>query len=460
VNARVGDVASHRNGVAMPRTDRGSGSTHVVERQKEGKTMSTINLNRAAAALFAVTIATAASAAPADTARINETVTVTPLHTLTAQEQSAISSAAGKILRHVAQARADIHHKDAEAAKASLGKVDTLLNIIEAALPTARVKDRIWVAKKHLEYEDTEDVLPEMVPIYSSLDQLVDLMPVQTAKHHIDKARKHLENNDKANATKELEAADTSLAYNEVDLPLAFTHREVDAAKSALDKGNLDAADDALKATENSVVYISAGVDEPLVAAQSSLWHATRDYAAGAYEKARAEVRQTVEDLEHAATTADAKTSNDIHKLIAKARSLDNKIQTRSADAADELAHLWQHTQALSQRSVEYLSAGWNQLVAGGKLKSNLIEAKYHVANAKIDLFTAKDDADARSELNQAVGYLDNALHQADKTQQVEVRAMRQDAKRLAKDLSSNATDGRERYAQLETRLHSLIQSL
>jgi hypothetical protein len=417
-------------------------------------------LNRMAVAVLAATVTTAAIAAPAHNARINETVTITPARTITPQEESAISSAANRVLRHVAQARADIHNDDADAAKASLKKVDTLLNIIEAALPTAAVKDRIWVAKKHLEYEDSEEVLPEMVPIYSSLDELVDLIPVETAKHHIDKARQHLKSNDKRKAAKELEAADASLVYTEIDLPLSFTRDQVAAATSALDSGDMDAADTALKSMENSVVIISAGVDEPYTAAQSSVWSATRDYAAGAYDKARAEVKEAARDLERAAGTADKRTGAEIDKLLAQAKALDTKIETRSADAATELNHLWQHTQALSQRSIEYMSAGLSRMGDNSDVKSDLIEAKLHVANARIDLFTARDPDDARLELDQGVAYLDKAAHAAGESRQSEVRSLQSDAKRLAGNLAKDVPDDSAQYAQLETKLHRLIQSL
>jgi hypothetical protein len=299
-----------------------------------------------------------------------------------------------------------------------------------------------------------------MVPIDSSLDELVDLMPVDAAKQHIDKAKQHLKSDDKRSAAKELEAADASLVYTEIDLPLRFTRDQVAAARTALDGGDLDAADSALKSMEDSVVYISAGVDEPFTAAQSSLWSATRDYAAGAYDKARAEVKDAVADLKKAAVTADKQTGAEIDKLLAQARALDRKIETRSDDAAAELAHLWQHTQALSQRSIEYMSAGLSRMGTDSEIKSDLIEAKLHVANAKIDLFTAKDAADAKSELDQGIAYLDKAADAADSGRLPEVRALQTDAKRLAGKLPGAQSDAREQYAQLETRLHDLIQSL
>jgi hypothetical protein len=54
------------------------------------------------------------------------------------------------------------------------------------------VKDRIWVAKKHLEYEDTEKVLPDLVPIYTGLDELVSYVATAKAKGRLDQAKQVL----------------------------------------------------------------------------------------------------------------------------------------------------------------------------------------------------------------------------------------------------------------------------
>jgi membrane protein DedA with SNARE-associated domain len=62
---------------------------------------------------------------------------------------------------------------DVEKAKSELEQAEKLLGIIQAALRTAKVKDRIWVAKKHLDHVDTQEVLPNLVPISAGLDELV-----------------------------------------------------------------------------------------------------------------------------------------------------------------------------------------------------------------------------------------------------------------------------------------------
>jgi len=173
------------------------------------------------------------------------------------------------MLRHIAQARSDIHNKDADAAQAELGQADKLLDIIREALPTTSIKDRIWVAKKHLEYEDTQEVLPGLVPIYSSLNEMMDIMPAKAARGQLDKAKEHLKAGDKSNARKALDATDAALQYTEVDLPLSTTRHLVAQARADIGKKQLDEADKTLQAAEDGVVFISGGYRTAAVCRQS-----------------------------------------------------------------------------------------------------------------------------------------------------------------------------------------------
>ena len=95
----------------------------------------------------------------------------------------------------------------------------------------AKVKDRIWVAKKHMEYEDTQEVLPNLIPIYASLNDLVDVMPVEAATTYLDEAKEHHKWGDKEKAREALEATDAALQYAEVDLPPSTTRLSRPSAK-------------------------------------------------------------------------------------------------------------------------------------------------------------------------------------------------------------------------------------
>lgn len=347
---------------------------------------------------------------------VMENVTFGTGKAISPKEESIISSAATKTLRHIAQARSDIHDKDLAAAQKELDKANTLLDIIQTSMPTTKIKDRIWVAKKHLEYENTREVMPDLVPIYTSLEELMDYMPVKDAKSHLDKAKEHIKNGNKKPATEELEAMDAALVYNEADLPLAATRQLVASAKAELEKGNADVANTALKNAEDNVVFLSVGVDEPLVGAKASLWKASQDYAVGTYDKARTELKQAIDDLQEAAKSTDSFVHGEVTKLLATAKSLAGKIDKHEDSFGRNLDQLWSRTAALSERAVDYVSTGWSRLRADDAVKSNLIEAKLYLNYADIDQFMAKDDTRANNDLEQALKYVAKAAAQVDKS--------------------------------------------
>ncbi|MBW1803425.1 MAG: YfdX family protein, partial [Deltaproteobacteria bacterium] len=114
--------------------------------------------------LFAVVLGTGLALAKT----IQEKGTVSPKKNISPAEESIISSAATKVLRHIAKARGAVHSKELDQAKKVLSQAKKLIDIIKASLPTAKVKDHIWVAKKHLDYENTEEVMPDLIPIYAA----------------------------------------------------------------------------------------------------------------------------------------------------------------------------------------------------------------------------------------------------------------------------------------------------
>lgn len=129
--------------------------------------LSRFHLKPVAAALMTGPIASGpVYAAPA----IQEEVSVLAGRQITPQDEAAISSTAAKMLPHISDARGALQggKADTEKAKARLTQAEKLLDIIRAVLPTTKIKDRIWVARRCLEYEETEEVLSDPVPIYAS----------------------------------------------------------------------------------------------------------------------------------------------------------------------------------------------------------------------------------------------------------------------------------------------------
>jgi hypothetical protein len=346
---------------------------------------------------------------------LNEQVTVSAGRQVTPHDEAVISSTAAKVLRHIADARGELQGEkpNGEKAKDDLEQSQKLLDIIQSALPTTKVKDRIWVAKKHLEYEDTREVLPDLVPIYASLDELVDYVPTAKAKAHVDEAKKALEKGDKPKAAERLQAADDALLYVEADLPLKATRHLISAAIEDLAKNDTKAADKALVSAEGNVVFVSVSIDAPMTHAKAALWRAWQDNALGEKAYAKADLDEAVKYLERAAQSKDPIERKAAEGLVTDVRDLHELLANGDKGFSARIESTWHRVKALSERSAEHVSTGWQRLRTEGAGKQDLIEAKLQVAYARIDHVYSKDDAAAKVDLSEAKGYLDGAAKEA-----------------------------------------------
>lgn len=414
-----------------------------------------------AIALLAITVVTGSVLADEG---IKEDVTVVPGRQITPQDEAVISSAAVKVLRHIAAARGDLHGEkpNIEQALSELDQADKLLDIIQASLPTTKVKDHIWVAKKHLEYENSREVLPDLVPIYSSLDELADRVPTGTAKAHLDQAKKALQQGRKGKATEQLNQADDALLFVEADLPLSATRKLVTQAKQDLAKGDGKAANETLQTAEDNVVFISVSYQSPLIQARSALWRASQDYRMQDQAKAKSDLDQAVDYLRQAARSGDRITRQAAEKLVSEVRDLHQRIESGQQGLSERLASAWDRTRALSERSVEYISTGWQRLRADDAGKRDLIEAKLQLSYARIDHFSSQDDAAAKVELAEAKGYLDTAAKQVKAEVRPKVEAVTKMVDRIDKALQreDRTHSNKLAFEQAETRLVNLIKQI
>jgi hypothetical protein len=418
-------------------------------------------------AVIAATVASGAvlaSTESKDTSGINEQVSVSPGHQISPQDEAVVSSAAVKVLRHIAEARGQLSDDKPDTAKAKeeLDQTEKLLDIIQAVLPTTKVKDRIWVAQKHLEYENTHEVLPDLVPIYSGLDELVDYMPTAKAKGHLDEAKQALEKDDKSKAKEQLEAVDDALVYVEADLPLSSTRHLVAQAKAFLAKDDAKAANEALAAAEDNVVFVSVSFQSPLTDAKAALWRAWQDFNLGEKEYAKADLDEAVKHLDRAAEDKDPVARKAAEGLVSEVRDLHGMLEADGKDFEAKLEGTWHRIQALSDRSVEYLSTGWQRLRAEGAGKNDLIEAKLQLAYARIDHLYSKDDDAAKVDLAAAKGHLDAAAEAGapDTKKKVEAIASLVDGLEQGIARGSDKAGDPNVFNQAESELSTLIRQL
>ena len=263
-------------------------------------------------------------------------------------------------MRHIVQARDDIRAKNSRHAQTELQQAQTLIAIIKTTEPTDKIKDHIWVAKKHLSYESTRTVAQDLVPIYASLDEIADLAPMDKVKEHINKAKKHLEKGNKKAAGEELKLADEAVVFTEIDLPLGSTERHVTDAQMFLTKRESKKADAALKSAEDGVQFLSVMDSSPVWQARESFWSATKNYMAGRAEAARADLKEAKTYLQQVGTTADAKTKTEAGKLLKDTEAIDSKMDKFDHESGQELKSLYERFKALTLNPVNIFQAGGN----------------------------------------------------------------------------------------------------
>jgi hypothetical protein len=399
----------------------------------------------------AVVAASAAGVPTAPASVLREQVAIeSPTWPGSAQD-AILQATATKVLRHIAAARADVHRRDALGARKELAQARTLLEIIEAALPTTEVRDRIWIANKHLEYEDTQRVLLDLVPVETSLDELRDLAPVEAVRRHLSEARKALREGDRQRARTALADAGQAIGYTEVDLPVHGTQQSVDAASEALERGDLSRADQVLKGAEGNLVFLSFALESPLHGAEQTLRKATQRFAASAYGAAQQDLGQAIAQLQGAAGRVDPSTRDALSRVLEEARALRPAVVLGGKETGRALKALWQRVAALSERNAEQALQGL--LPVGGKPRAaqDLAEARLHLVYARIDEFTVGDANLARGDLRRAEADLDRAAGHADKVEGAAIRSLRAAVSGLAEvPQPGSAEADANRYARYQ----------
>lgn len=353
------------------------------------------------------------AAAPESTqGALREEITSTPGRDITPADEALISASAGKVMRHIGLAREAIQKKDGERAKLELRQAGTLLDIIQATLPTAMVKDRIWTADNKLQYENSEEVSPESVPISASLETRVDFDMVKLPRAKT-RMKPQVKTQPKDKAAMEAEAEDAALYYQEVDMPVHATRHFVDGALIALGRNRLDEADNALRVAEDSVDTIEVFVPEPLLSARINLERAHAHFKAGQVADAKSDVGRAITQLNVAGQEGDPDIKADVEQLRKDAQSLQDRLDQNGPTLGVEMKSLWHHTKALADRAMEYSSFGWNKLRNHSPLRGDLIEAKRFVAYADIEANVAENPAKARGDLEQAKAWLEKAAVEA-----------------------------------------------
>ncbi len=261
-----------------------------------------------------------AGAAPRITAKVD----TVPGASLTAEEQRAVSVAAGRLLRHAYDARVALEAKDTKKAADEVALSEKLVRIIENAMPSATVKARITSGE--LSYEDEDTVKPTIIPIYDELDKVTLVAPLHYARAEKSKQR------GEENGAPAAGVADDELRDTRVTLDLERARAGLQLAREKLDKGDAEAAGHGLEVVLDSVQFAVVTVDVPLHRAQENLMLAKAALERGDKREARALLAEVDEDLEAYAKDASKTREKAIDELRKEMKALSADLDNKAND--------------------------------------------------------------------------------------------------------------------------------
>jgi len=400
---------------------------------------------------FAAPEATASPPAPSETSHITAGVT-------SPAQQNAIGSAAIRTLRYATQARNAIHEKDLKTAEQDLQRSRELLELIRAARPAASIKEHIWVARQHMEYETAGEVIDDLMLIDAELMNLSGITPTAEAHRHLQAAQALLLADDMQGAQTELDRLEASLIFTEIDLPLAAAEEQIIAAQSMLAQGKPGAADKALASAEGSIQFLAVMGSTPLARARDDLHRAARNYREEHYTAARADLARAGSWLRLASERSVEKGRQGAQQLADEIEALEKKIEQAADNQSHTLGGFIHRSLALIEHEAEGMWLRYKQQQASNLTLRKLIDAKLHLFYAGHELQRGIDDASTRKELRSTDSYLEEALTEARPEIRKRIVQIRAEVAAIEAGLDSDRKDANVRYEETMADLRRLIR--
>ena len=234
------------------------------------------------AALFCMT-ATAALAADSpksettakkkeQPSRISSKVDVHPVAALSDKEAREVSFAAGRILKHIVQARDAIRENKKDDAAKHVEQGLKLVAIIDGVLPHYKVKTEIKSGDNA--YSDEDDVTPRYVTLFDELDRRDIISPiVQAKKEAQQKQQKTPGTQGAANvAPGAMAVSHADIHHTTAKVDIVLARHMLNRAKQFLHDGKVAEADEALLAVQSGgVLFEYEEIDLPLEEAADNL---------------------------------------------------------------------------------------------------------------------------------------------------------------------------------------------
>ena len=251
--------------------------------------------------------------------RITSTIDAEPTAKLTAEESQAVSVAAGRILKHVNEARVALEDKKKKSALEHIEKGLTLVRIIEHAMPPIKVKADIQAGD--ISYHHEEEAHQALIPIFEELDQVDIIGPAARVKREKSQASGQ-------KRTEPLAVTYAGVEFTSLDLDLALAKRNLGRAQKALKDNRFDDADSALATIQSRGVIFGLVEDYlPLREAADNLKLAEDDMKRGQPQEAKAALQIASNALKDYEKTAGENRSKEVKKLHEEIDDLTGKIE-------------------------------------------------------------------------------------------------------------------------------------
>ena len=381
-----------------------------------------------------------------------------PYLSVAPQVENTIERTASVALRHISQARADIHRKALPSARRELSEASRLMTSIRDNLSTATARNFIQIARKHLEYEPAPKIVRDLRPISASLEKISMYLPTDKAQAHLNRAKRYLEKNDKQRADRELAAADSALLIIEVELPLLRVQQYVNRAKDYLVAKNLQKADEALQSAERRAFSLFITQNTPLYEAKQNIWLAFWNYSTAGLANALIHLEKARTDLSRAAADGNTKGKEETGKLSREVADLEKSLAGETAVAESQVKAVWEKCKALAERSGSYLAAAVAEKESTAQGENYLIEAGLHLAYAETYQMTTAEPDKAVRELERAYSYLQKATKSSllDPGDLKKIRSIESILLELKSNPEKHDTSVQERYDSVQATLIDL----
>lgn len=231
-----------------------------------------------------------------NSSRITSIIEIQPTSTLSDDEMTQVSFAAGRILKHVEQARVAIMEQKNDVASRHIDQGLKLVAIIESLLPYYTVKTEIISGEQC--YADEDKIRPRYISLYDELERRDIISPIAQAKSESQ------QDSQKHPGTKEL-SPPAGVAVSHVDvnhtsakLDLLLANSMLGRAKKSLQEGKADAADQTLLVIQSrAVLFEYEEIDLPLEEAADNLKLAEMEMKEGRVADAKAALHVAIDQL-------------------------------------------------------------------------------------------------------------------------------------------------------------------